>query len=155
MTPRRSVDEAVALLEGELRAGHRALADLGTEDVWQSFLRFGRQLFDVSEAPDGDGLLFQYGTDSFDGSPTFTVDLTRQFEVSDADGDHDHYLQVHCEVRYGSGPSLEALGSFDSWFFHDSGDNLEEWARALTELSAWTAIKVLTPTEIRVFQERV
>ncbi|MFC8223988.1 hypothetical protein ACFUTY_38205 [Streptomyces sp. NPDC057362] len=155
MARRPWVDEAVGLLEGELRAGQRALADLGTEDVWQAFLRFGRRLFDVSEAPDGDGLLVQYGTYSFDGSPTFTVDLTRQFEVSDADGDHDHYVQVHCEVRYGSGPDLEALGSFDSWFFHGAGADLEEWARELTELSAWTAVRVLTPTEIRVFQEQV
>ncbi|WP_432172033.1 hypothetical protein [Streptomyces sp. 1222.5] len=62
MTRRPSVDEAVGLLEGELRAGQRALADLGTEDVWQAFLRFGRRLFDASKAPDGDGLLFQYGT---------------------------------------------------------------------------------------------
>ncbi|WP_246101079.1 hypothetical protein [Streptomyces cyaneus] len=155
MTRRPSVDEAVGLLEGELEAGQRALADLGTEDVWQAFLRFGRRLFDISGAPDGDGLLFQYGTYSFDGSPTFMVDLTRQFEVFDADGDHDHYVQVHCEVRYGSEPALEALGSFDSWFFHGAGDDLEEWARELTELSAWTTIRTLTPTEIRVFQEQV
>ncbi|WP_258055696.1 hypothetical protein [Streptomyces sp. Ru62] len=155
MTRRPSVDEAVGLLEGELRAGRRALADLGTEDVWWAFLRFGRRLFDVSEVPDGDGLLFQYGTYSFDGSPTFTVDLTRQFEVSDADGDHDHYVQVHCEVRCGSGPALEALGSFDSWFFHGAGDDLEDWARELTELSAWTTVRMLAPTEIRVFQEQL
>ncbi len=33
MTPRPLVDEAVGLLEGELRAGQRALADLGAEEV--------------------------------------------------------------------------------------------------------------------------
>ncbi|MBY8844575.1 hypothetical protein K7864_25425 [Streptomyces sp. SP2-10] len=64
-------------------------------------------------------------------------------------------MQVHCEVRYGSEPALEALGSFDSWFFHGAGDDLEEWAGELTELSAWTTVRVLTPTEIRVFQEQV
>ncbi|MEU0039843.1 hypothetical protein [Streptomyces sp. NPDC006333] len=94
MTRRSSADEAVGLLEGELGVGRRALADLSTEDAWRAFLRFGRRLFDVPDTPDTDGLLFQYGTYSFDGPPTFTLDLTRQFEIADSDGDHDHYVQV-------------------------------------------------------------
>jgi hypothetical protein len=56
--------------------GGGALADLDTEDVWLAYLRFGRRLFDVPDTPDADGLLFQYGTYSFDGSPTFALDLT-------------------------------------------------------------------------------
>ncbi|MEV6013559.1 hypothetical protein AB0M29_43285 [Streptomyces sp. NPDC051976] len=155
MTRRPSISEAVGLLEVELRAGRRAFADLGTEDAWQAFLRFGRRLFDLPDAPDADGLLFQYGTNSFGGPPTFTVDLTRQFEVFDNGGDHDYYVQVHCELRYGSEPALDALGSFDSWFFHGAGDGLEGWAQGLTERSAWTTVKALKPTEIRVFQEQV
>lgn len=138
MTRRPLVDEAVGLPDGELGAKGRALTDLDTEDAWLAFLRFGRRLFDVPEMPDADGLLFQYGTYSFDGPPSFTLDLTRQFEVSD--GEHDHYVQVHCELRYGLAPALEALGSFDSWFFHNAGDDLEEWAQALTGRAAWTAI---------------
>lgn len=153
MTRRPSVDEAVGLLEGEL--GSRAFADLFPEDVWLAFLRFGRRLFHVPDTPDADGLLFQYGTYTFDGPATFTLDLTRQFEVSDSDGDHDHYVQVHCELRYGLTPALEDLGSFNSWFFRDAGEDLEEWAQGLTERAAWTAIRRLKPTEIRVYQERV
>ncbi|WKU42600.1 hypothetical protein Q3V23_00090 [Streptomyces sp. VNUA116] len=143
----------MALLEGEL--GSRAFADPVPEDVWLAFLRFGRRLFQVPDTPDADGLLFQYGTYAFDGPATFTLDLTRQFEVSDSDGDHDHYVQVHCELRYGLTPALEALGSFHSWFFHDAGADLEEWAQVLTERAAWTAIRKLKPTEIRVYQEQV
>ncbi|MEV5463084.1 hypothetical protein [Streptomyces sp. NPDC002788] len=89
MTRRLSMDEAVGLLEGELGSGQRALDDLVTEDLWLGFLRFGRRLFDVPDTPDADGLLFQYGTHAFDGPPAFTLDLTRQFEISDSDGDHD------------------------------------------------------------------
>ncbi|MFB8398287.1 hypothetical protein [Streptomyces yangpuensis] len=147
------MDEAVGLLEGEL--GSLAVADLVPEDVWLAFLRFGRQLFHVPDTPDADGLLFQYGTYTFDGPATFTLDLARQFEVSDSDGDHDHYVQVHCELGYVLTPALEALGSFHSWFFHDAGADLEEWARGLTERAAWTAIRRLKPTEIRVYRERV
>jgi hypothetical protein len=111
------MDEVVGLLEDELGVGRRALADLDTGDAWLAFLRFGRRLFDVPDTADADGLLFQYGTYSFDGPPTFTLDLTRQFEIADSDGDHDHYVQVHCELRYRPAPALQALGSFDSWFF--------------------------------------
>ncbi|MFB7183633.1 hypothetical protein ACFCYI_38735 [Streptomyces sp. NPDC056257] len=100
------MDEAVELLEGELGSGQRSLDDLVTEDLWPVFLRFGRRLFDVSDTPDADGLLFQYGTYAFDGPPAFTLDLTRQFEISDNNGDHAHYVQVHCEPRYGLAPAL-------------------------------------------------
>ncbi|MFJ3176632.1 hypothetical protein ACIPJK_38660 [Streptomyces roseus] len=53
------MDEAVGLLECELEAGRRALADLDTEDAWLAYLRFGRRLFDVPDTPDADSLLFQ------------------------------------------------------------------------------------------------
>ncbi|WP_329063183.1 hypothetical protein [Streptomyces sp. NBC_01429] len=153
MTRRASMDEAVGLLEGEL--GPRPPAALVTEDVWLAFLRFGRRRFHVPGTPDADGLLFEYGTYAFDGPRTFTLDLSRQFEVSDSDGDHDHYVQVHCELRYGLAPALEALGSFNSWFFHDAGDDLEAWAQGLTGRAAWTAIHRLKPAGTRVYQERV
>ncbi|MBT2387336.1 hypothetical protein J7E86_27935 [Streptomyces sp. ISL-11] len=61
-------------------------------------------------------------------------------------------MQVHCELRYGLAPALEALGSFDSWFFHGAGDDLEGWAQGLTERAAWTTIRTLKPVEIRVYQ---
>ncbi|MFF3885773.1 hypothetical protein [Streptomyces sp. NPDC001914] len=150
-----STGDAAGLLEGELGSEGRAPSDLVTEDVWLAFLRFGRRRFAVADAPDADGLLFQYGTYAFDGPPTFTLDLTRQFEICDGDGDHDHYVQVHCELGYGIVPALEALGSFDSWFFHDAGDDLDEWARGLTERADWRRIRGLRPAGIRVYQEQV
>ncbi|MFE2532140.1 hypothetical protein [Streptomyces sp. NPDC059371] len=153
MTSSPSMDEAVGVLEGDVGTGE--LADPVTEDVWLAFLRFGRRPFHVPDAPDADGLLFQYGTYAFDGPPTFTLDLARQFEVTDSGGDHDYYVQVHCELRYGRAPALEALGSFNSWFFHGAGDDLEAWARGLTERAAWAAIRRLEPAEIRVYQEQV
>ncbi len=145
------VDEAVGLLKGELRV----LADLGAEGVWRGFLRFAGRLFDVPDVPDADGLLFQYGTYSFGGPPAFTLDFVRQFVVVDEDGDHDHFVQVHCELRYGPVPALRALGSFDSWYFRDSGDDLGEWGEAMGEQAVWAAIRSLEPIEIRVYQEQV
>ncbi|WP_234334436.1 hypothetical protein [Streptomyces sp. NRRL B-1347] len=145
----------MGLLEGELGVGQRPLTDLDAEDAWLAFLRFGRLLFDVPDAPDADGLLFQYGTYSFDGPAMFTMDFTRQFEMADGYGDHDHYVQVHCELRYGPSPFLRALGRFDSWFFHGGGDDLNEWAARLSGQGAWATIHTLKPAEIRVYQEQV
>ncbi|MFA7762828.1 hypothetical protein [Streptomyces sp. NRRL S-448] len=149
-----AIDEAVGLLEGELRSGRASGAGLGTEDAWLAFLRFGRRPFAVPDVPDADGLLFQYGTHAFDGPATFALDLTRQFEVCDDDGDHDHYVQVHCELRYAPVPALDALGSFESWFFHDTGDDLDAWARGLTERPAWAVLGALGPAEVRVYREQ-
>ncbi|KJY34480.1 hypothetical protein VR46_32660 [Streptomyces sp. NRRL S-444] len=74
---------------------------------------------------------------------------------ADNHGEHDHYVQVHCELRYGLVPALQALGSFDSWFFHDASGDLEEWARGLSERAAWTTIRTLKPAQIRVYKELV
>jgi hypothetical protein len=155
MAGRPSITEAVGLLERELRAGHQDSDDLDVGEAWRAFVHVGRRLFDVQAAPDADGLLFQYGTYSFDGPPVFTVDFARQFEVSDAQGDHDHYLQVHCELRCGSGSLGAAFGSFNSWFFHGDGADLDAWVRDLTEHPAWMAVRTLRPTEVRVFEERI
>ncbi|WP_237296851.1 hypothetical protein [Streptomyces sp. 3211] len=150
-----AIDGAEELLAGELRSGRRAGARPDTEGAWRAFLRFARRPFDVPDAPDADGLLFQYGTHAFDGPPMFTLDLTRQFGICDDDGDHDHFVQVHCELRYAPGPALDALGSFGSWFFHDSGDDLDSWARALTERPAWAVLGGLEAAGIRVYAEQV
>ncbi|MBN6545630.1 hypothetical protein, partial [Actinacidiphila bryophytorum] len=103
------------LLQAELETGRQALGGLDAEGAWRAFLRFAWLRFDLTDTPDADGLLFQYGTYAFDGPAVFMVDLTRQFEIADRQGDHDHFLQVHCELRFGAAPALLALGSFDSW----------------------------------------
>lgn len=64
----------------QLGAGRSTLAGLGAEDAWLAFLRFARQLFDIPDTPDADGLLFRHGTYKFDGPPTFTLNLIRYWE---------------------------------------------------------------------------
>ncbi|WP_433890760.1 hypothetical protein [Streptomyces sp. CA-111067] len=141
------------LLEAELRAGQREISNLGVEDVWLAFLRFGRRRFATPNTPDADGLLFQYGTYSFGELPEFALDLTRQFEIGH--GDLAHYVQVHCEIRFGQDEELKALGSFDSWFFHHSGDDLEDWSQGLSRRQSWAIICSRKPTGTSVYQEQV
>ncbi|KOU08813.1 hypothetical protein ADK86_03135 [Streptomyces sp. NRRL F-5755] len=81
--------------------------------------------------------------------------MTRQFEVVDRDGDHDHYVQISCELNYGLPPALQALGSYSSWFFHDSGADLDHWAGEVSSRAAWATISGYKPVGVRVFEEPV
>lgn len=48
-------DEAVRLLEADLRAERQPLTDLDTEHAWHAFIRFGRRRFDTPNTADVDG----------------------------------------------------------------------------------------------------
>ncbi|MFE9125091.1 hypothetical protein ACFYOF_06655 [Streptomyces sp. NPDC007148] len=154
MAGRPSIGEAADLLRAELRVGQLS-SPTTAEDAWSAFIRFGQMRFSTADSPDADGLLFQYGVYSFDGPEAFSLDLTRQFEVLGEDGDHDHFVQVHCELIYEPVPALVALGDFTSWFFHDSGEDLGQWLEALTTRDAWAAIREQRPVKLEVYQEAV
>ncbi|MGW6411698.1 hypothetical protein ACWF95_31545 [Streptomyces vinaceus] len=83
----------------------------------------------------------------------FTLDLTRQFEVNDAEGEHDHYVQVHCALRYEPQTALRDLGSFDAWFFHDSDGDLDAWADSLSSRRA--LLEGHKPGEIILYEEPI
>ncbi|MGW0712382.1 hypothetical protein ACWD4G_41700 [Streptomyces sp. NPDC002643] len=154
--PRRlPIEQAQERLRYEVSPGQRPFAELDLDEVWLRFVRFGSQRFDTANTPDADGLLCQYGTHAFDGPPAFTLDFARQFEVNDASGEHDHYIQLHCELRYEPVPQLRALGHFDSWFFHDTDEELDRWVDGLGLHEFWTIVRNFHPTEIRVYQEQV
>ena len=63
------------------------------------------------------GLLFQVGTFDFTGHPLFYFDPVCQFEITDSDGEHDHFEQLHCELTCAPDASLSgveaSLWSFD------------------------------------------
>lgn len=145
--------EVLDVLRAELEAERSAKTGSTTRTAWSAFTRFARQRFATAPASDSDGLLFQYGTYAFSGRPMFTVDLARQFDIGDDGGQHDHYVQVHCELRYACEPALDALGRFNSWFFHDAGADLDEWLAAMEEHLGPLLARV--PSEIDVYEEPV
>ncbi|MFI0219968.1 hypothetical protein [Streptomyces lydicus] len=150
MPNRPRLEEALDVLRAELAVGRSTTTELTTGAVWLAFIRFGRQRFETAAVADSDGLLFQYGTYAFSGRPMFTVDLARQFDISDVEGEHDHYTQVHCELRYEPEPALDALGRFDSWFFHDADTDLDRWF-ATTERHLELLLERM-PCEIDVYE---
>lgn len=62
--------------------------------AWSAFKDFGREIF----ASKGIGLLFQVGTYDFTGRPLFYFDPVCQFEITNSDGEHGHFEQLHCEL---------------------------------------------------------
>lgn len=155
MSGRLPVEQAQECLRRVLSREQQPLAALSLDEVWLRFVRFGSQRFDTADTPDADGLLFQYGTYAFEGAPVFMLDLVRQFEVNDASGEYDHYIQLHCELRYEPVLELRALGHFESWFFYDTDDELDRWADGLRLHEFWTIVRTFHPAEIRVYQEQV
>jgi hypothetical protein len=150
---RPRIEETLDVLRAELEVERSAKTELTTRAAWLAFMRFARQRFATAPTPDSDGLLFQYGTYAFSGRPMFTVDLTRQFDISNDGGEHDHYVQIHCELRYECEPALDALGSFNSWFFHDVDVDLDEWLAAMEGHLELLLARV--PSEIDVYEEPV
>ncbi|MDH6216623.1 hypothetical protein [Streptomyces pseudovenezuelae] len=142
-------------LRRELGSGRQSFAQLASDEAWFRFIRFGSQRFDTTDTPDTDGPLFQYGTHTFERPPAFTLDFVREFEVNDTLDEHDHYIQPHCELLYEPVPRLKALGHVESWFFHDTDDELDRWADDLARQEVWTTVRHLDPAEIRVYQEQV
>lgn len=159
MTGRPPAHDALRLLRNDLLDGHGDPSGLTAAGVWQAFLRFGRRRFDSPLIPDADGLLYQYGSYTFQDGVMFSLDFTRQFDVPDADGEHDHFLQVHCELRYEPLPSLQALGAFESWFFHDTEAGrvdhaeLDAWAAEVEAGQAWALVHSLPPVDIQVYTD--
>ncbi|MCX5129806.1 hypothetical protein [Streptomyces sp. NBC_00347] len=146
-------EEALALLRAELAVGRSATTELTTRAAWLAWVRFAQHRFGAEPSPESDGLLVQYGTYAFTGRPMFTLDLTRQFGVNDDDGEHDHYVQVHCELRYEPEPALDAAGSFDSWYFHDTDADLDQWFAAMEKRLG--LLRDRGPSEIELYEEPV
>ncbi|MFE7672462.1 hypothetical protein ACFU5N_09600 [Streptomyces albidoflavus] len=153
MPDRPPLADALGSLKAELESSGHALTHLTTRDAWLAFLRFGQRRFDTASSPNSDGLLFQYGTYRFSGPPMFTLDLTRQFDISHEGGEHDHYVQIHCELLYAPDQRLRDLGCFTGWFFHDSDNHIDRWAEALN--GHLEPLSGHRPTEINVYEERV
>jgi hypothetical protein len=52
------------------------------------------------------------------------------------------------------GPRLRALGHFETWFFHDTEDDLDAWADSLGQQEVWPIVRTFHPQELRIYQEQ-
>ena len=113
---------------------------------------FERVRFDVPEIPDADGFLFQYGPS--DGS-TFVLSVVRQFEVVDADGEHDGYVQLRLEYGYPADAELVAAGRLGRWWFRGGTEPFDEWLAALRRDPVWRILEARIPLRVDLSQDAV
>jgi hypothetical protein len=145
------ISEAKPLLTSMLdgvgvRPGTAAAVNVLT--MVQVFQRFAAMPVDDAASPehDGDGVLAQFGTFTFDGGPEFSADLTRQFIEAD-----DEYAmwQLRCTFRWTPSAETEALGSGDLWSFGMPLDDFFAEALALPGW-AWALAGVHAPRHLTI-----
>ncbi|SCF15550.1 hypothetical protein GA0074696_3041 [Micromonospora purpureochromogenes] len=116
--------------------------------------RFAAVEFEVStELPDQDGLLFQYATVGATGDAAFVLSVVRQFEVVDADGDHEEYVQLHAEYRFG--PDPEWTGHHEDWWFRGGPEPFDDWFARISAHPVWGRFTHSPPTGFEISQETV
>lgn len=148
----RHVDEAVGiargLVGGEVPAGPPVLA------LAELARRFAEVGFDVPEDQDSDGFLFQYGSVNWFPKPTFVLNMVRQLEVVDADGEHEFYSQVQFEYRYALDAELEAVGSHSEWWFPGDGPSFESWLDSVSRSQIGGLLGGRNPREFVVSEDQ-
>jgi hypothetical protein len=149
-----AIGEAAAVFQALIKTHSLRVEELRARSVWQVFNDYSRVAFDTPDLPDADGLLYQYGMYRPKGRSLFELDLVRQFEVVDAEGDHDHYVQLHCTLRYTPTPELEALGADHRWWFPGQGP-LAAWLRSVVARPEWAVLSTQKPTQVVITQEDV
>lgn len=105
---------------------------------------------DADPDDDGDMLLFQWGTWSWNDG-LFGYDLTRQFIAADAE-DHDIW-QLSLTLLFPSTSETSACGSGDRWC-QRPGD-LDDFTQFIERLPATDAVRRLQPTRVDVRLEEV
>ncbi|MFI6829190.1 hypothetical protein ACIBG5_18955 [Kribbella sp. NPDC050241] len=126
--------------------------DVGT--IVEVFRRFAAIPADDA-APaheDGDGVLAQFGTYSFRGTPEFDTDLTRQFigqQVQDPP-----IWQLSCTIHWDPTPETAALADGNVWSFGMTLDDFFAQAAALPGW-AWALSGTATPQDLEISLEEI
>src|SRR5687768_6634798 len=124
----RESEQLMALLRQHRVGG----PEVAPAPVWEAFKAFGRRV----AGQDGVGLLFQLGVFNFTGEPLFYFDPVCQFERLDADGEHDGFEPIHCELSCPPTAGLEGLET-SLWSF--DFPSVEEFFQAVEAMPQFAA----------------
>lgn len=89
----------------------------------------------------GDMLLYQWGIYSFSGSPSFQLNLTRQFiELVEEEGEEEEVMsQLGLTFHFPVSPATEALGEQNRWC--ESIEGLDDFVRFITQSAPYVALR--------------
>jgi hypothetical protein len=126
-------------------------SDIGT--LVDTFQRFCAEAVTDVAPPDedGDGVLAQFGTRTFDSAQLFVVDLTRQFIEPREDAE---IWQLSCALLWQPTPRTNTVGSGDLWSFGWPLDQFFETARTLPGF-AWALATERDPERLAISLEHV
>jgi hypothetical protein len=148
------VTEAERVFRGLLKY-HDDRAAPAHDEFLDAVRRFGEVDFDVAEAPDSDGFLFEYGAYRRLPRPGFVVTVLRQFEIATESGEHDYHVQLHGAYRYDIEPDLEAVVGRPSWWFRSDPEPFDEWFAQVVDDPVWRVVSGRPLLDFVVFQESV
>ena len=97
-------------------------------------------------------LLYQWGTFDWGKGRFFNFDMTRQFNIADADDD-DGLFQLHMSFLYRPTDALISLGSGDRWCW--TPDELPEFRDFVLSSPAYQAVARQKVTKIQIDFEPV
>ncbi len=86
----------------------------------------------------------------------FYLDFLRQFDVTDEDGEHDHFEQLHCEFRFPITAETRSFERFNHWWF--AGEGSEAWSNFIElveQRPEFVAMTSTTPQAVSIQQEPV
>ena len=148
------IDDALACFERIAAAHGMSPGEPTAAQAWNVFASFARVPFDVPMGPDTDGLLYEYGVFQFTDAPQFTLSFVRQFEML-TDGEHDHYIQFHCDLLFEPTTELKALGAYNSWRFSGDAASVDTWLLQIRARPEWEQLEAHAPIAHEVWQAEV
>lgn len=144
MPERLPVATAGRVLERLVLEESEVGSDLTLDQMIRVFEQFKTIDFLVPDDPDSDGFLFQYGIFGDPQRSAFVLSLVRQLELCDAEGEHEAYIQVRCELSYEPDECLAKLGSRELWWFRGetggSGSS-DAWIADISSMEVWNLVR--------------
>ena len=116
--------------------------------AWSAYREYGREVFGTSDV----GLLFETGIYDFTGERKYYINLVCQFEISDGEGEFDHFEQLHCELTCAPEASLSDKDAILWSFDYESADAFLD---AVEALPAFQAAMQQRPLAMEVYYESV
>lgn len=134
--------------------------------AWEAFTDFARVTVGASDAPDGDALLYQWGTFTTTGRAQFCLVLSRQVALDVVEivgmtrmgggpSTVTVYEQFDCRLRYEPDPALAALGRFESSWLQDGETALTGWVAQISGRPEWSVLAPLRPVAVEITSERL
>lgn len=130
----------------------RVLESVTPRQVFEAMFAFyaEQRAEDVSIENDGDMLLYEWGVYRFSGPEMFQLSITRQFVVTDDDGDEPYQLRL--TMHFEPTQALRQLGRGDKWCH--SPDELQAIKQFAESSTPFRMLAATQPAHLELYFEQ-